>query len=504
MNHWELKAFAVVFLFAWALPVPAQSAESGLVVRNSVAPSLEAYQQSKNDMPLRDCFELALTQVKSATEEQVIGRAILDLLEMSKPLENTNEALEGLIDFIRRNNVNTKKPIVRMAWQARARILVRHGAAEVADALFRTAIEGKWNAPDFSDKGYAFRYYADGLEEAERYADAAILEYEVMTGPHNPVPATDWNMMSFMFYRLWNLKHAQPDVLAVEDVLPKLADIPEHPEYRRIAESFCLMADRRYEEAIALLEEIDLQLGDDPAPQPKIEESGETPHYGEKRNIPLYIAAARFLDGADIEAARANLAEFWRRNQDRPAYVFDKSVVIAHRLGVYPGEMENRIVQVTQSLVDQGFTSDPKIRPQIPDTDIARFFAFHAHGLRLAGRIEEAKAVCLDNVERYFPNNSGSVSSLYTYGHIMWQSDHDLEAARAAFQRIVDECNDTVSDNNSARMLRMARASLIDVLKLLKRPKEEILPHVYELRDATDSENKRYVDILNREIRHMR
>ena len=118
----------------------------------------------------------------------------------------------------------------------------------------------------------------------------------------------------------------------------------------------------------------------------------------------------------------------------------------------------------------------------------------------MVGRSQEAKAICQELVDRYFPNNSAAVGALFLYGHIVWQNDKDIEGARAAFKRIVDECNDTVSDDDTAKVLRMARKGLIDVLRLQGRPKQEILPHVKELRDATDLNDKHSVDALEKDI----
>ena len=495
MKQIMVSAFAILLCIATAQTGPTQGASEN-ASEKGVARSLEAYQHGKKELSFQNLYQRALTQVRSATDEQVVGRAIRDLLETSKTLENTDDALEALDGLVRSKNIDTGDPIVRKAWLVRARMLLRQGEATAADSLFRTAIEKKWKAPDASNKVLAFRYYAEGLEEAERYADAAVLEYEVMTGPHNSVPDAEWNMMSYLFYRLWNLKLNKPDSSAMEDVYPRLADVPEHPEYQRIAKAFCLITDKRYAEAVALLEEIDGQLAEQ-------QTAGKKKSYGEERNIPLYIAAAHFLDGGDLEAARAGLEEFWRRNKDRPVFVFNSTLVITHRLEKYPGGMEHRILSVTEFLVEKGFTSDSTIRAHIPEKDIAHLLAEHAHGLQTAGRIEEAKALCLEIIERYFPHNSAGVGALFIYGHIAWQ-EKDIEAACVAFQRIVDECNDTVSDDDNAEVSRVARRNLIDVLLLLDRPKQEILSHVKELRDATEPMNKHSVDNLEAHIRRIR
>ena len=494
MNHWKSSVFAIVLSVGSAQVGLAQAVDAEGFTEDGVARSLEAYQYGKKGLSFRTRFARAVTQVRSATDEQVIGRAMRDLLEMSKPLENTDDALDAMDGFVRSRNVDTGQPIVRKAWLARARMLLRQGVPTAADALFRTAIEGKWAAPDVSHMNMAFRYYAEGLDEVGRYGDAAILEYEVMTGPHNPIPDAEWNMMSYLFYRLWNLTWKVPHASAVRDVFPRIAEIPGHPEYRRIAEAFCLMADERYPEAVALLQEIDKGLAGEPAADGQDANSGEKKRYGEERNIPLYIATAHFLDGEDLDAARAGLDEFWRRNRDRPLFVFNMTGLITHRLGRFYDDPKNRRLDVTEYLIEAGFTSDPKLRAHIPDREMASFLTKHAYALRKRGRIEEAKAICLDVVERHFPHNLTGVCGLAIYAEIAWHADKDYEVACASFQRIIDECDDTVSDDVSPASLRNARQDLIDVLVFLGRPRKEILPHLYELRDMTAREHKHHVD----------
>ena len=498
MNHWKLGLFAIWLSVGSAPAGLAQGTDTEGFTEDGVARTLEAYQYGKKGLSFRTRYARAVTQVRSATDEAVIGRAIRDLLEMSRPLENTDEALDVMDGFVRRNNVDTGQSIVRKAWLVRARMLLRQGVPTAADALFRTAIEGKWSAPDTSHNRMAFRYYAEGLDEVGRYGDAAILEYEVMTGPHNPVPDAEWNMMSHLFYRLWNLTWKEPHASAVQDVYPRIAEIPEvpgHPEYRRIAEAFCLMADERHSEAVALLQEIDKGLAER-------EGSTDEKTYGEVRNIPLYIATAHFLDGEDLDAACAGLDEFWRRNKDRPLFVFNMTGLITHRLGRFYNDPKNRRLCVTEFMVEKGFISDPKKRAHIPGKEIAHFLTKHAYALRKAGRTEESKAVCLEAVERYFPHNLGGVTGLAIYAEIAWIVEKDYEVARASFQRIIDECDDTVSDDVSPNSLRNAQQDLIDVLVLLGRPRQEILPHLYELRDMTAREHKHHVD--NKEVRIMR
>ncbi len=300
MKQIMLSVFAILLCFGMTQAGLTQGA-SGDASENGVARSLESYQHGKRELSFQNRYARALTQVRSATNEQVVGRAIRDLLETSKTLDSTDDALEALDGLVRRKDVDTDDPIVRKAWQARARMLLRQGEDTAADSLFRTAIERKWKTPGDSSRELAFRYYADGLEEVGRNEDAAILEYKVTTGPHNPIPDAEWNMMSYLFFRLWNLRLDKPESLAMEDVYPQLAEIPKHPEYKQIAKAFCLITDKRHAEAVALLQEIDRQLADGSEANEQGANSRKKKRYGEERNIPLYIAAAHFLDGGDLD-----------------------------------------------------------------------------------------------------------------------------------------------------------------------------------------------------------
>ncbi len=417
-------AFILFFLLLSPLFCFAQTA-------SATDPAL-TYYQATNTLPAEEKLAYAISALDTSADDRFLREVWKDLDRLGTRL-GPDAPLPAIESFL--TKVQEGSTQYQYAYLLRARFLMLTGKAEDATPMFHNAIQKRWKSANKD----GFRLYAQTLGDCNRPAQAAIEEYSCIISDANPLPDGETNFLTYFFYWAWEMKRKNVDSSAMQDIYPYLPENPQHPEFKEIGQAFCLTADRRYSDAVTLFINTLSNLTMRQSAQISTSQESGGIAYDETLNIPLYIATALYLEGSDLNRAASYLTAFVTSNMDRPAFVVNSVPVIVHRLESMGGDYRQRIAEVTEALIRTGLLDDPDIIKQIPPEILAHFLDVHQMGLFAQGRWQEAKRVCEQLVEGYFPTYGPGVNGLFSLAMIHELNERDYEAAEAAYQRIITD-----------------------------------------------------------------
>lgn len=412
-----MKVFPSVVSFLLLLP-------SILLAGGPEADRVEAFLQASKRLPVAERIARARETIQTSHDQAVVAEAVWDLAKFSVTPERAQVALASVEALIAESQEGSK--VFRQANLARARLLARLGQKGDADGIFRRAIAEHW------DKN-AYKYFYESLWETGEYALLAIDEYD----RHTSDEYSDEDRAFYeserdfvdMFGRLRAMKVASSQSSAMEEVFPRLKESKRRPLAKSIAKALCLAADDRYEEAIALLNQLENLLG-----------SGDAPasDYDESKDLPLYLAAVLFFEGRDFDAARAAFREYMDRNEDTRTRVLERALKLTYAME-HSTQDQRKIVELTGFLVSSEFVMDEEIRSQLPEGNVASLLTMHQLGLACRGEWDESAQVCLQIMEKYYPQTlAGANAAMSLAVNLSWRYG-DMEGPERLLNDIVSQ-----------------------------------------------------------------
>jgi len=417
----------------------------------------------------------AIQVLNSETDPQTVDAALNDLERLTLQKDKLAEGFQAVDAYFRK--INESDATFAKAYLVRARMLYRLGNEEEAVRLFETGMV-QYRFPD------AFPFYIDTLKEAGKAKEAVAAQYQGAIRPE--VIEDSWRNFIGQFYDALSGYKKTTTESAVDTILPLLEDDPEHPEYKRIAEALCRLADGRYGESLSLLDRIEADL----AGLPDKETS-----YSEWRNIPLYRAAVEIRRDDQDEPVRQQIRAFWERNQDRPPFVAWMAMSLVRIVHSTGGEISKRTLAITQELVDLGFSTNPKITSTLSEYTITHMLDHYQMGLLYRGKWRESKSVCMELVAKYFPRTHGAVNAMNTLGMILEQHEHNYAEAEKCYRRVILESPFDV-------FRKIALGCLHNIKAFQGETPQNLVKYLEELRAyVTNEESKKKLDETISEIK---
>jgi len=399
----------------------------------------EQYEQEREALPYVDRFDHAKNGLADSVES-VVTQSLRDLLEFSLELPGrTEEALEAVEQCLSHSSEGT--PLHQDAYYTRAWLLHRGNDKAYASSLFKEGISKGWRMQDG-------RSGMDVFGEALWENDPVMFPVETfnyaMEEPSGQGYLREGDQLRiFALNLLWPLRKKSHDFNAADDILPYLRDHANEKHHRLIAEAICLMIDERYDESVELLRLVDDSLSAAPENYDPAD-AKEAFRYNEELNIPLYVAAARTLQG-DRGQARQAMEEFYQRNVSRPEYVTRRLMKIAYTLESAPASLHDRMIDITGFMLDKGLPSSEKV---------SRSQARHILDMHVGGCFRQRDWAKVKQyadwvLADYRPDDDASNNSLFCLGSAH-RGEEEYEEAEAAFVRLMNEA--TFASSSTTRM----------------------------------------------------
>ena len=406
------------------------------------------FQAELDSIPYAERFDHAVAVLFDTTRMTDHRACIECILETSKELEKTEEAIEVLGAIL---NVSTlPEPIRHVAYYTHARLLHRSSEPEEkarARELFRKGIEAGWKAdPD----GTPFEPYKRSLYRN----DPRMYVVEQFNRAQSDLTRRYYQEhQSFLqllgVHRVWfTKKNGLFDFSAEDDILPQLDLEGAQDVHRAIAQSICLIVDERHQEAINLLEPLALRR-----PSASHQGSGPTQYFrnNEVLNITLYLAMAYVLQGADSEDTAWAIDDFLERNSHRPMYASSQLLRIAYALEGGPFATQGRLLEITTPLIAHNYHTHKKL----PKAQRLHIVDMHMGGHFKAREWENARTFAEMVAAEYDSNLLACNNSLFCLSGAHMELG-DAEAARSSLEPLL---------NNEAggRWRRIAESRLVEI-----------------------------------------
>ncbi len=392
-----------------------------------------AFRDILESTPYANRLDVALAELLATQDDSVAAVAVAEIVETADQLGRQADAAQGLNQYL--SSIPEGSDNYQDAYYALAKVL-HTSSPEQAESLFQNAIAKDWVAKGRID---AFEAYKESLYKSDPPRYALEQFNYAMSDSSGAVYARYHNYMALLgIHKLWSLRLRKNggQFSATQDVLPNLSATPDAPHHLQIAEALCYMVDEAYGDAVDLLIALDRSLPNAPAGIGP-EDLGSYFAHNEKLNIPAYVATAQILEGLHLDDARANMEEFWRRNQHRPEHVAGLLLRITYALEVAPRKWQRRINEVTGFLIDAGFTSEPLITGALLDSTRLRILDIHMCGLFFQRRFDDAKPFAEAVVAEYDPSKIECNNSLFCLGCIN-RRQNEFENAEKNFLELMN------------------------------------------------------------------
>ncbi|HOE13247.1 MAG TPA: hypothetical protein PKJ23_17700 [bacterium] len=382
-----------------------------------------AFVLESKHLPVAERIERATQTIQISADQVLVGEAARDLARFAKTPEHAETALAELDALILKSSPGS----YTFHWGnlAKARVLVRLGRNNEALAIFKAAINERW------DKN-VYREFFESFEETSDHVQLALEEYNRTTGDSYSEEVREFfglgGDLLGVYSQLRGMRSMHPETSAMETILPQLKDSANRPAASRIARAFCLATDDRYEEALAQLDEITGFLASKDSPPST---------YNESKDLPLYRAAILLFEGRDYEAMRAAFRQYMDLNTDDRGKVLARAVSLTYALEHFQKDLP-RIPELTTFIVNSEYFTDPQIESQLPEGSIASLLTMHQLGLSWRYEWEEASRVCLMIMDRFYPQTLSGASAAMNYGLYLWREKYDYDGAKAMFEDILE------------------------------------------------------------------
>ena len=435
----------------------------------------EQYRDGFESLPYADRFDHARNALQE-TDSDVVALAFRDILNLSKEVGTSVDAVGAMDQCLAQAPEGSER--YQHAFYVRARLLHRRDKA-AADALFAQGIALGWKPLDRED---GFSAYKDSLWENDPARYAVEVFKHALADPTGETYTRRGDCLVLLGVdRLWRVR--QPGRAFSDEILPHLAVPPSRAALRDIAAAILATVDGKGREAagaFATLEET-FAGAEDPILQ------------NEKRNLPLYKAAAHLLGGSSGDEARAAMEEFVARNEDRPEYTARKLMTVAYALERGSQKDHKGLREVMDFLAGKGFTSNTGRGAALP----ARY-RLHLMDMRVVACVkgadwQRARELAEAVVALYDPAEEAANNSRFTLGHVQ-RRQGESQAAEATFLAMI-------AANPPAKWKRAARAELLGLWIDLGRPVADMEPVAEDVRQnaaPSEAEFFGYRDVLQR------
>ena len=383
----------------------------------------KVYMLESKRLPVQDRINRALETMESSEEESVLAEAVWDLARFCGTPERSKQALEAIDQLIEKSSGNST--VSKRATLSRARILAQIGQRDDAYEIFARAIMEQWDEK-------AYELYYESLKDNGEYAVMAIDRYQRVTS--DQVSEAFRKFFKFdgdlvlMFRELQRMKQENNDTLAMEAVYPQLQECKGRPLAKSIAEALCLTSDKRYREALALINRLDDRMRNEKFPEAR---------YDDSKDFPMYASIVLFYEAADFDAARACFREFMDLNQDNPERVLTKAVEITYGMAHSP-ETTKLIAELTGYLLQSELYMNEEIHSRLPEEKLASLMNMHHISLIWRGKPDEAARVSMQVMEKYYPQTLAGAVAARSFAQYLVQAHNDLDGAEKIYLDILD------------------------------------------------------------------
>ncbi|MBI4607177.1 MAG: hypothetical protein HY721_34875 [Planctomycetes bacterium] len=437
------------------------------------------YEAAQAALPYAERFTHATEALTSATAGDVTAKALRDVLAASKELGKHQEALDAVDVYLAKTPAGS--PGHQDAFYGRARLLHRKGEKAQAEALFAQGIAQGWKP---LDRENGFWAYKDSLWENDPPRYAVEVFKHALADPTGETYTRRGDCLVLLGVdRLWPLRRQRAAFSAAEDILPQLDVAPGRAALREIAAAVLAIVDGKGTEAAGALAALEERLAGSTDPLLQ----------NERRNLPLYQAAARLLGGSGGAEAHAAMEDFVARNADRPEYTARKLMTIAYALERGPQKDRKGLREVMDFLAEEGFTSSTGRGAALPARYRLHLMDMHVVACFQGADWQRARELAGAVVAQYDPAEEAANNSRWSLGHIQ-RRDGELQAAEATFLAMI-------AASPPEKWKRAARSQLIEIWIDLGRPVADMEPLAQDLRrNAPPSEVEffGYRDVLQR------
>jgi tetratricopeptide (TPR) repeat protein len=417
------KKNTVLFIILLFIPI--------LAIGQEEISSRNHYRNARQYLVAEARYELSRETIHTSQDEDTIAEAMKDLITYSHSLQKNEEALADVEALI--GGLDENSELYGRANLAKARLLMRLGNTDDALALMKRGVHEKW-------KENAFWEINDGLLETGQIDVCAVDEYERNAGDEYDRELRKFYGIgadfSIFFLRLYGMKHTNPEKSAMDDVFPNLKPSTWRPQALNIARALCLAGDRRFEEALAVLNEVEMQLNDNRDEEVMV-------GYDEKNDIPFYKAVVSLLGGKDAETVHTALQNYMDLHPQEPTLIVNRIMELTYELEKdVLGEMK-KISVLTGFLIQSDIVNNELIKSKIPENKIASIYDLHQQSLCWNNQFDESAQICKFVMENYPQTLAGANCAMNWARYISWR-EQDIDGAERILNGILGEANHDV------------------------------------------------------------
>jgi hypothetical protein len=286
------------------------------------------------------------------------------------------------------------------------------------------------------------------------------------------------------------MKQARPDLQAMDAVFPQIKKSTWREYAQQSALALCLAADSRFEEALSVLQEIEIAM----------EQTKEIAQNSEEWQFhPLHKAWILFYESKDIEAARSALQTYMDRFPEAPGLVLNRALDFIYCLENNEENLK-KIANITDFLLNSKIMKDPSIRESLPRDRVASVYDMHAQSLAWRGQFKESadyKQIAMNE----YPDTLAGGNCAMNYARFIGWSQNDIEGAETIYRGLLEE-------NRHESLMPWVKLSLSELL--LKRNDirgallltEEVLKQEYSLESESGSRLRNDAFKLNEQIKN--
>ncbi len=378
---------------------------------------IEQYQQHRLVKRSYERFLYANEMLLKAGDIEVIKEAVQDAIRYATNKDENQQTLNAIESAMKRLPVDGEAH--REAMLAWGKMLTRLHRWDLAKPFFQDAISNNWHN--------AMLRYSESLIESGRMAESCILEFNRIAGLDKYKNYLGAEESLEIFLTLLRMaKNHDPSISVVDDVSQRLDDITDKPIFTRIAKALCMAEDGYPDEAVSILDEIDVLLS-------------KKKEHREYKHIPLYKASILYKQGVNFPAAEAAFTKFMKRNEGKDEKIIASALRLARDLLIQRRKMEN-MDEFASFLIESDWFKDDSMKQDLPVESVASLYDMQQIGLVNSGKGKKGLEICrfvMDN----FPGTLAAANCSQIYFHSI-SSTMPQDKLVEFYQQILDQTDD--------------------------------------------------------------